>query len=223
MPLKLRALGVGLAFLLSATACSQEGPEPESSEPPPSATPSPTASADPTEADPIDAECAVAGYVATDAKKVTGGQAVAVYASGRGMAPGSTSSGTDVLGLFDLTPMRVTSPLGEVPAEIRRSVTESVGGAWLPRGLPEQSGPHEFSLRNDSSRNQVYVLYRGAELLKGTWSAERCGAPYNDGTEVLKMSGKFSVLTPVRRLRVYDCGVEPADKYERAASRVCRL
>jgi hypothetical protein len=161
--------------------------------------------------------------VATDAKEVTGGRAVAVYAAGRHLPPAGIWEGSEILTRFDRVPIEVTSTSGPVPADIRRSVLDSVGVAWGKNGPPQESGPHPFSLRNDTSSNRTYVLYRGAELLSGTWSAERCGAPYNDGTEIVKMSGEFTTLTPVRSTQIYPCGAEPSDKYDRAASRLCRL
>lgn len=227
MPLTLRALGAALALMITASACStEEDGEPEAAGPAPSA-PSTSASTSagtpaPSTTAAADAECTVPGYVASDAKKVTDGRAVAVYAAGRHLPPAGIWEGVEILTRFDPAPIKVTSTSGPVPTDLRRSVLDSVGVVWGKGGPPEESGPHPFSLRNDTSRNRTYVLYRGAELLSGTWSAERCGAPYNDGTEILKMTGEFTTLTPIRSMQVYPCGAKPSDKYDRAAMRLCR-
>ncbi|MDP2771911.1 MAG: hypothetical protein Q8O61_00020 [Nocardioides sp.] len=219
MSLTLRALGAVIAIMLTASACSTEDDgEPEAagtgSSTPNTPTPSTTGAAE--------TECTVPGYVATDAKEVTGGRAVAVYAAGRHLPPDGIWEGTEILVRFDRAPVEVTSTSGPVPADIRRSVLDSVGVAWGKNGPPEESGPHPFSLHNDTSQNRTYVIYRGAELLSGTWSAERCGAPYNDGTEIVRMTGEFTTLTPIRSAQVHPCGDDPSDKYERAAMRFCR-
>lgn len=72
MSLTLRALGAAFDIMLTASACSTEDDQEPKADP----STSPTSTAAATTA--ADAECTVPGYVATDAKKVTGGRAVAV-------------------------------------------------------------------------------------------------------------------------------------------------
>lgn len=219
MRLPLHAVGIGLALIVATSSCSSEDGDPDAA---PSETPSSPSSPSTASASESSAACTVPGFVPKDVEELQSVRPVAVYAAGRGLAPSSRMSGTETLERFDLAPIRVRLPAGPAPEDIRESVLDSVA-AKGPRELPEQSGPHEFSLRNDSRSNQLHVLYRGAELLRGTWSATRCGEGYNDGTEVLELSGKFTALTPVRRMRTYLCGSEPADRFDRAAARICRL
>ncbi len=67
-------------------------------------------------------------------------------------------------------------------------------------------------LRNDDRRNRQYVLYVPARRISGTWTETRCGAPYNDGTEVVRLRGTYSTLSELGGIRVHECGTTPRDR-----------
>ncbi|WP_134741655.1 hypothetical protein [Nocardioides sp. 503] len=221
----LRALAVGLAGTILVTGCSGDDGGEDDARPSTSASPQPPP-ATPTETQPVDvpdAPCAVRGQLPGERVTLESVRSVAVYANAYTLAPGTSTGGEDeMLSAHDPTPIRVTSSSGKVPAAIRRAVLESVLGLWPDTGPPPEDGPHRIRVRNDSDEDRQYVVYRGGELRRGTWSTKLCGAPYNDGTRVERLAGRFSTLMrPLGKVRTYVCGSGPKDDVERAASRVC--
>jgi hypothetical protein len=75
-------------------------------------------------------------------------------------------------------------------------------------------------VRNTSSVNQSYVLYRPATLYRGTFDVKVCGAPYNDGSRVEHVTGRYATISPLAKLRRYLCGTPAGDRWERSASSV---
>ncbi|WP_193613892.1 hypothetical protein [Nocardioides lijunqiniae] len=219
------ALGVVLASALLLTGCS--GDDDGDADRRTSSSPSPQPPASPTdEASPVDvpnAPCAVRSHVPGERVTLQSVKAVAVYANAYTLAPGtSTTSEREMLGAYDLTPISVTAKGAEVPAAVRRAVLGSNLGRWPASGPPDEDGPHRVTVRNDSDESRQYVVYRGGETRRGTWATKLCGAPYNDGTRVERLAGRFSTLSrPLTKVRTYVCGSGPQDDYERAASRVC--
>ena len=216
-----RGAVLALALALGLTACSDDD-EPARSEPTPQTPPASATPASP--AAETDAECSVPGFVPTGRKTVQRQRTVVVYASSHSLAPGSSTRGAEELSRADVIRIRVVSPAGTVPKEVRDSVLRSVGRVWSASGPPELSGPHRFDLTNPTTDdNQTYVVYRAADVVTGSWAQTMCGAPYNDGTEVERMRGTFSGLTAIRPVKTYLCGSGPTDADQRAAARLCRI
>jgi hypothetical protein len=221
----LRALAVGWAATLLVSGCSGDDGGESDARPSTSASPQPPPATS-TETQPVDvpeARCAVRGHVPGKRVTLESVRTVAAYANAYTLAPGTgTSREDEMLSAFDLTPVRVTARSGEVPADIRRGVLQSMLGLWPDTGPPPEDGPHRIRLRNDTDEDHQYVVYRAGQLRRGTWASKLCGAPYNDGTRVERVAGRFSTRTRgLGEVRTYVCGSGPKDDAERAASRVC--
>lgn len=224
MPLGHRTmLACALSAALVLSACSSDKSEtPTDSMTGLATTPTPTPSAAASE--PADEpECAVKGFVPGHAITVTKARDVIVYAAGTTLAPGSSVKGTFELDRAEFFRIRVATVKGKpVSGTLRTSILRSVGVAW-PRSGPPASVTVPRNIRNDSDRNQHYYLYQAGRLTGGTWTARYCGAPYNDGTSVLKKNGRFSSLAEPGKVRLYACG-NPGTQAERTLEKnFCRL
>ncbi|MCD4526074.1 hypothetical protein [Nocardioides sp. cx-173] len=209
-----RALALGLALALSVSSCSSDAGEPQAAPETPQP-PTPSSEAVP---------CTVAGFSPEEKTVLHRRSAVVLYAATHEMSPGTAASGKEMLSRYDLAPVRVTSSSSEVPEELRRAVLGAAGPAWPRSGPPQESGPFSYDVSNDTANQfRRFVRYQGAGALHGSWSATRCGAPYNDGSQVVRLTGKFSTVSVPQRPRTHVCGSVTRDEYDRAATRACRL
>jgi hypothetical protein len=147
---------------------------------------------------------------------------VVLYGLFYALAPASSVAFTSDLGRVDPVRLRVRVTRGGPVQADERDAILSLAGAEVVDGDVPATRPISHRLTNRTRRTQSYLLYRGARALTGRWRARRCGAPYNDGREVVTLTGTFRTVGPPGRLRLTACGrVEEGLLARRAARRAC--
>ena len=144
-------------------------------------------------------------------------------AMARAFAPVLAANGGGALQPDEPTPhlgVRVTTP-GDaaITPGLKKTIAATVSGASV-RVLPASVHAHWKLPRGRGNRQ--YLVYAGATLYQGTWSAKICGAGMNDGSKVVSYSGTFTVLGHLHRGVAY-CGEAPHGSAlnKRAIKRAC--
>ncbi|MEP9364794.1 hypothetical protein ABLE68_17655 [Nocardioides sp. CN2-186] len=213
------AVAVG-GFLVAGCSSSDDAPSADPGQP---TSASPTAA---TTASATPAECQVAGFVPRTAIALQRQRPVVVYAHGITLAPGS-QVGSKALDLnrADYIRLRVHAddPDATLTAADRAQILAS-GGGPVENGEIDDVVYGRMFLKNTGPRNQSYVVYRGSNVYSGTWTKRVCGAPYNDGTSVDRITGTYSTLSEIGPVKVAGCHVAASDsRIDRyAARRACR-
>ncbi len=202
--------------------CSSSDGEPSADSSQAASASAPTAS--PASAEP--AECQVEGFVPRTAIDLQRQRPVVVYAHGISLAPGS-AIGSKALDLnrADVIRLRVRAddPSTTLTAADRAQILDS-GGGPIEHGDIDDVVYGRMHLKNTGPHNRSYLVYRGSNLYSGSWTKRVCGAPYNDGTSVDKITGTYSTLTKIGPVKVAGCDVSASDsRIDRyAARRACR-
>lgn len=165
--------------------------------------------------------CQDPGFSPRTRVRVTSREPRAVYLSVYTLAPGSTvRAAATTLQRFDLVRLRVRTHDGApVPADVRRAVLGR--GAAVDAGrLPERYDV-PLRLRNDTDRNQAYVVFAGGDVLTGRWTATTCA---EGATAVTRLRGTFTTVGALRA-GSQSCSAAPAQPVElsRRALRGCAL
>ena len=168
-------------------------------------------------------DCTVKGYYPKTRKVLSRVRPVVLYGQRIGLAPGTGQRGSGGLERDEPLPrlgVRVSAPDGAVLTPVlRRSVATTIAGASV-RALPDSVPGHwRLPVRN---HDRQFLVYSGAKLYQGTWSARICGAGMNDGSKVVRYSGTFSVLGHLHH-GVARCHEAPTGSalHRRAIERAC--
>ncbi|HEX7739711.1 MAG TPA: hypothetical protein VF426_08700 [Marmoricola sp.] len=217
----MRRLGLVLgALALAATGCGGGTSSHDAAAPA-----SPTATASPTHAtaSASTAACTVKGYYPKTRKTLDRVHPVVLYGARIGLPPAGSANGGGALRPDEPTPhlgVRVTTPGDAVITPgLKKSVAATVSGASV-RVLP--ASVHAQWKLPQGKGNRQYLVYAGATLYQGTWSAKICGEGMNDGSKVVTYSGTFTVLGHLHR-GVALCGETPHGSAlnKRAIKRAC--
>lgn len=167
--------------------------------------------------------CVVKGYYPKTRKTLARVRPVVLYGTRVGLAPGTSQKGHGTLEPDEPTPhigVTVDTPAGAVitPA-LRSSVAATISGASA-RKLPA-SVQGRWRLPTGHG-NRAYLVYAGATLYQGVWSARICGEGMNDGSKVVTYRGTFTVVGRLRH-GVARCHQAPTGSAlnRRAIERAC--
>lgn len=189
--------------------CSTSGAEqPEAAAPGSSPASSPASAPASAGATTDESDCAVEGFVPTTKVTVNRSRPVAVYGARRTLAPdGSMSARNDQLDPVD--PVRIQVRVDgreDVPRSVRTQILRTNGGP-IENGKLADWVRGAYAIDNTTGRNRTYLVYRGARAYSGTWKVRGCGAPYNDGTTADVVTGTYSTVGKLTRVRVAGCGL----------------
>lgn len=198
-------LAVAIGGLLVG-GCSSDGGSSSAPTPSPSVS-SPSATA------PSPADCQVDGYVPRTRIELTKTRPVVVYAHRVTLAPsGAMGSQAMDLGRADLVRLRVRpdDPGATLTAADRQQILAS-GAGPVEDGSIVDTVYGRVHLKNTTLRNRSYLVYRGSHVYSGTWAKRVCGAPYNDGSTVDRVTGTYTTVSKIGPVKVTGCGVPASD------------
>jgi len=151
----------------------------------------------------------VGSYVPRTRIALTRSRPVVVYAHRVSLAPSSAMGSKAMeLGRADLLRLKVHTddPSTTLTAADRQQILAS-GDGPVEDGSIVDTVYGRVHLKNDTRRNRSYLVYRGSHEYSGTWTKTVCGAPYNDGTSVDKVTGTYTTVSRIGPVKVTGCGV----------------
>jgi hypothetical protein len=172
------------------------------------------------------AECQVTGYVPSTKLEVRQTRPVVVYAHRVSLAPATGMRDPSLeLARADIVALKVRPDDASVrlTAAVRRQILVS-GSGPVDTGTLADTVSTPVRIMNNTKRDQRYFVYRGSFVHTGEWAVKVCGAPYNDGTRVDRLTGTYSTVTRIRPVRTAGCGAPASDsEIDRyAARRACQ-
>ena len=136
-----------------------------------------------------------------------------VYGHEVSLAPsGAIGSRAMELGRVELLRLRVhADDPGTTLTDADRQQILASGNGPVEQGSIADHVFGRVHFKNDTRRNRTYLVYRGSNAYSGTWTKKVCGAPYNDGTSVDQVTGTYTTVSKIGRVKVTACGVPASD------------
>lgn len=142
-----------------------------------------------------------------------------LYVARVAVAPSGKISGTGLDRDTLVHPgIRLTEPAGTpLPADVRHQVAAVLDG--YPTTPLKQGRATPWEVSNRGRTNRSYLVFNPGKVTSGTWRATACGAPVNDGSQVVTLRGRWTSAKVQQQLYVTGCKLRYGTAIEREGAR----